>query len=321
MKPLVELNSVSFAYPSKRRGVAPVQALSKVSLAIGEGEAVGLVGESGSGKSTTGRVICGLLEPADGSINFGGSPYDSRSRSGSKRLRHGIQMLWQDPYGSLNPRFTVLDVIAEPLRIRGLQKSDGGERQVRELLEQVGLDPSFRFKYPHQCSGGQRQRIAIARALAVRPRLLVLDEPVSALDVSVQAHIINLLQDLRDRFGLAYLFISHDLAVVRYVCERVSVMYLGEVVESGETSQILTAPNHPYSAALLSAVPTTTRRATERIVLQGDTPSPSSPPSGCRFHTRCWKATDVCRSLPPEPVPVAGATVACHHPMSSALSR
>jgi oligopeptide/dipeptide ABC transporter ATP-binding protein len=293
--------------------VGHVYAVDGVSFFLKAGETLGLVGESGCGKSTTGRLILRLLDRTEGQIWFDGQDITDLSRQDMRRLRRNMQIIFQDPYASLNPRMTVQRIVGEPLKIHRVSKGKDVEDQVVMLLEKVGLHPDHARRYPHEFSGGQRQRIGIARALALHPKLIVADEPVSALDVSIQAQVINLLQDLKREFALSYIFIAHDLSVVEYMSDRVAVMYLGKIVEMSSSEVLYRDPKHPYTQALLSAVPIPNPRSNkQRQILEGDVPSPIHPPSGCRFHTRCFYRTDECSRFEPAFTDIGGGHyVAC----------
>jgi len=322
--PLVELRDLVKYFPLGsgvilRREAGQVHAVDGISLEIGRGETLGLVGETGSGKSTVARLVTRLLEPTSGQVLFDGQDITRLSNHRLRPLRHEMQMIFQDPYSSLNPKRTVGTIVGEPLRVNGIGTRSERRRRVQELMRRVGLNPEHYNRYPHEFSGGQRQRIGIARALMLTPKLIVADEPVSALDVSIQAQTLNLLEDLQDEFSLTYLFIAHDLSVVRHVSDRVAVMYLGKIMEVSPADELTAKPIHPYTEALLAAVPVVgvhvQTRQRSRRVLQGDVPSPVTPPSACRFHTRCPYATEVCRTVEPPLVDYGnGHVAACHHP-------
>ncbi|WNM30406.1 dipeptide ABC transporter ATP-binding protein [Streptomyces sp. Li-HN-5-11] len=320
---LLRVENLTKHFPIKKgilqRQVGAVKAVDGIDFEVRKGETLGVVGESGCGKSTMGRVITRLQDPTGGTITFEGQDITRLNTAQMRPLRRDIQMIFQDPYGSLNPRHTIGSIVSAPFRLQGVEPEGGVKKEVQRLLELVGLSPEHYNRYPHEFSGGQRQRIGIARALALKPKLVVADEPVSALDVSIQAQVVNLMDDLQEELGLTYVIIAHDLSVVRHVSDRIAVMYLGKIVELADRASLYGAPMHPYTKALMSAVPVPDPRRrgakSERILLRGDVPSPIAPPSGCRFHTRCWKATEICRTTePPLKELKPGQQVACHHP-------
>ncbi len=323
---LIEVRDLVKEFPIKgsylvKRNLGAVHAVDGISFDVKKGETFGLVGESGCGKSTTARLLLRLLDPTSGSVKFEGREIGDLSLKDLKPLRREMQMIFQDPYSSLNPRRTIGSIISEPFAIHGMHQGKGErKRTVQELMDTVGLNPEHYNRYPHEFSGGQRQRIGIARALALKPKVIVADEPVSALDVSIQAQVLNLLRDLQNELGLTLIFIAHDLSVVRHMCDRVAVMYLGKIVELANSDQLYNHPRMPYTGALMSAVPVadpqlaTTKK---RQLLSGDVPSPTNPPPGCRFHTRCWKAQEVCRLEEPPLEPKDGGNIAaCHFPLT-----
>lgn len=318
MTTLLEVRNLKKHYPIRKgffsKQVGAVKAVDGITLSVEQGETLAVVGESGCGKSTTGRAILRLIEPTDGEIKFGGTDVRSLNPEQLRRFRTDMQMVFQDPYASLDPRWTVQRILEEPLRTHGSAPASELRSRVEQLMEVVGLSPYQAHRYPHEFSGGQRQRIGIARALALNPKFIVCDEPVSALDVSIQAQVLNLMQDLQEQYGLTYMFISHDLSVVKFISDRVAVMYLGRIVELAPTKELFAKPLHPYTQALMSAVPVpdpTLKK--QRIVLTGDVPNPETPPSGCAFHPRCPYAVDRCRTEAPELREVdSGHQAACH---------
>ena len=319
---LLEVSELRKHFPIRQgvlqRQTGAVKAVDGISIGVRKGETLGLVGESGCGKSTAGRTLLRLLEPTSGSIRFEGKDVTKVEGAELLRLRREMQMIFQDPYGSLNPRHSVGGIISAPFEIQGVTPEGGVKKTVQRLMERVGLNPEHYNRYPHEFSGGQRQRIGVARAIALRPQVIVCDEPVSALDVSIQAQVINLLEDIQADTGVAYVFIAHDLSVVRHISDRIAVMYLGKIMELTDSETLYRSPRHPYTKALLSAVPLPSpalRGSRERIRLVGDLPSPANPPSGCVFRTRCWKAQEKCATDVPPLVELSpGQQVACHFP-------
>ena len=322
MSALFEIRNLKKHFPIKERNIFKstkgfVKAVDGISFDINQGETVGLVGESGCGKTTAGRTLIRLLEPTEGQLIFKGEDISHKSPKAMRKIRSQMQIIFQDPYSALNPRQTIGKIISAPFEIQGIEPNGGVKREVQSLMERVGLNPEHFNRYPHEFSGGQRQRIGIARAIALKPSFIVADEPVSALDVSIQSQIINLLDDLKREEGITFAFIAHDLSVIQHISDRVIVMYLGKIMEISDSINLYQSPRHPYTKALLSAVPQADpklEKSRERIILKGDLPSPANPPSGCVFRTRCWKAQDVCATKVPELLQVGQSQVACHFP-------